>query len=169
MNKSLISKASKKLELLNIVLHNSSLERCDLDPFLYPDTVEQQSMLSISSEEASYSNEDDDFSLFRSYVNFGIRALKVNSEESEEPEILFTLEATFRVDYMLSEELTNEEAEEFSKFNSVHNSWPFWRRHVFDVVQQADLPKLMVPLMRGMAIKSASKKKAKKTTKKKAK
>ena len=137
MNKNLISKAADKLELMNILLHESSLERCELDPLLYPDLIDQQGMLSISFEEASYSNEDEDFNIFRAYVNLGVRAVKSQEKNVEEDEVLFTIESTFRVEYIENEKLTKKEAEEFSKFNSVHNVWPFWRKHVFDEIGRA--------------------------------
>ncbi|MCO6413347.1 MAG: hypothetical protein J5I92_11420 [Thiogranum sp.] len=88
----------------------------------------------------------------------GIRAVKEgDDDEDDEVEIYFTLEATYRVDYNQKKPLSAEEADEFSKFNSVHNVWPFWRQHVFETLRSADLPKLQVPLMRGMVEKKSKK------------
>jgi hypothetical protein len=38
----------------------------------------------------------------------------------------------------------------FAELNSVHNVWPFWRQHVFDIVSRARLPHLNVPLFSGV-------------------
>lgn len=165
MKKQLIESAAKKLELINITLHESNLKRGEQDPFNYSADVTQQSMLNVTSEEISYSTDGDDLNLFRSFINLGIRAIRDDSDS----EVYFTVEATFRVDYMLDGTLTNEEANEFSNFNSVHNVWPFWRQYVFEVVRAAELPQLIVPLMRGINVNRKGKKKSskKKTSKNK--
>ena len=160
MNEDIIASATNKLELLNIVLHETSLERSgDIDPLAYPPDITQQGMLSVKAEEVSYESKDEAINIFRTYVNFGLRAVheKDSDDKDDNVEIYFTLEATYRIDYNQIEPLSDEEADEFSKFNSVHNAWPFWRQHVFETVRSADLPRLQVPLMRGMIQKKKKK------------
>lgn len=168
MDKKVILSATDKLELLNIVLHESNFIRdSDMDPFTYPSDIDQQNMMSVSTEELSYDTSNDTLDIFRSYVSLGLRGVTLTGNDENEVEILFTIEATFRVDYLLKESLLENEAKEFSEFNSVHNVWPFWRNYVFDTLRAADLPKLNVPLMRGMNVNKKGKKKIskKKTSK----
>ena len=155
MKKKVIETAASKLELMGITLDESSLIRGEEDPLTYPSVVTQQSMMNVSAECISYNSDDKNIDIFRSYVHLGIRAVK--EEESEEKEVFFAVEATYRVDYMLNDSLSDDEATEFSQFNSVHNVWPFWRQYVFETVRNADLPPLVVPLMRGVNIANAKK------------
>ncbi len=161
MDKALITSATGKLELLNIVLHEARLFRNKkIDPLAYPADLRQQFKTVIHSEELSFetpNKSDDKINLFRVYVELGARAIseraaKRSTKNKSSPKIYFTVEATFRVDYLMKDKLTKNEAEEFSNFNAVHNVWPFWREHMLHSLRAAELPHLNVPLMRGMAI-----------------
>lgn len=66
-----------------------------------------------------------------------------------EPEVLNTIEANFIVEYAMKGQPSDESLAAFAKFNSVHNVWPFWRQHVFDIVQRGSLPKVDIPLFSG--------------------
>lgn len=163
MNKNVIASASSKLELLTIALHECSLVRNkDEDPFSYPRDLGQQSMLKVKSEKLNYESGNESIDILRCYVSLGIRAAKAPPKAQEEAaedksssavEVYYTIEATYRVDYKITEALTKDEVEEFSNFNSVHNTWPFWRHHVFETLRLAELPPLRIPLMRGVNIK----------------
>jgi len=158
MNNELIAAASEKLELHNVVLHETTLVReDDKDPLSYPIDLGQQGMLSVNYQEITYGSEDDVHDVFRAFVILGLRAVKELEDNDEDVDIYFSLEAVYRVDYLLKEKLSDEEAEEFAQFNSVHNVWPFWRQHVFETLRSAELPRLNVPLMRGMVGKKKKK------------
>ena len=155
MNHDLIKSATKKLELVNIVLHEAHLARNEeIDPFSPLPEYKQQSMLAINSEDVTYTTKDEkNIDILRSYVNCGIRVLDKDSDDTEEIDdqtIFFIIEATFRVDYLVKKKLTKAEAHEFSQFNSVHNIWPFWRHYVLETTRTADLPHIVIPLMRGI-------------------
>jgi len=157
MNNELIASALEKLELHNVVLHETTLVRSeDKDPLDYPIDLEQQGMLSVNSQELTYESEKDVHDIFRTFVNIGLRAVK-EIEGDEEVDVYFSIEAVYRVDYLQKEKLTDKEGEEFSQFNSVHNVWPFWRQHVFETLRSAELPRLNVPLMRGIISKKKKK------------
>lgn len=146
MNTDIITQAISKLKLLDIVLHESKLARApDEDPLLYPSNLAQQNKLSVRTQTITYSDEDaESYNLLRSFVNLGARMVTKDDDKKE----LFKIEATFRVDYLILKDLTEEEIEEFSIHNSVHNVWPFWRQYVFQTVQTAHLPQLNIPLRR---------------------
>ncbi|MEO8460730.1 MAG: hypothetical protein ABI451_09395, partial [Dokdonella sp.] len=66
-----------------------------------------------------------------------------------EPAIYFLIEAAFLVEYDVTGALEEDAIAAFANFNAVHNVWPFWRQHVFDIVQRARLPQLEIPLFSG--------------------
>ncbi|WP_204353715.1 protein-export chaperone SecB [Salinisphaera orenii] len=70
----------------------------------------------------------------------------VSGDEAEDTEI-FKIEADFLAEYDVSSCPSEEAAEAFAEYNAVHNVWPFWRQHVFDLVQRGRLPNLEIPLL----------------------
>ena len=83
-------------------------------------------------------------------VQLGTRLLMGSDEPDEEPvAVQFEVEADYLVRYSVSEDLDDASLDAFATFNAVHNVWPFWRQHVFDIVQRAKLPPLEVPLFSG--------------------
>jgi hypothetical protein len=79
-------------------------------------------------------------------VTLGTRVVADN--EAAEP-VYFVIEAEFLVEYEVTHALGEEAVKSFAHFNGVHNVWPFWRQHVFDIVQRARLPHLDIPLFAG--------------------
>jgi hypothetical protein len=93
-------------------------------------------------------------------VKFGVRlvrepeeapASEPESEGVDEPdlEVLVRIQANYIVQYEMVAEPSEESLQAFGKFNAVHNVWPFWRQHVFDIVQRGSLPKVDIPLFSG--------------------
>ena len=78
-------------------------------------------------------------------------ASEPESEGVDEPdlEVLVRIQANFIVQYEMLAEPSEESLQAFAKFNAVHNVWPFWRQHVFDIVQRGSLPKVDIPLFSG--------------------
>jgi Uncharacterized protein conserved in bacteria (DUF2188) len=66
--------------------------------------------------------------------------------EESEP---YTVVAQFRLTYALegAGELTDNDFEQFAHWNAVFNAWPYWREHVFSVINRAQLPRFIVPVM----------------------
>lgn len=175
MNPDIIKSAGKKLKLLDIVIHDSRFSRNSaFDPLSYPVKFIQQASVGGKSELVVYENGSKKADrIFRNFITFAIKATtEKNEDEGTKEEELFIIEATFRLDYSILVDLDEKEAIEFSRFNTTHNAWPFWRQFVFQTVNDAHLPKLDVPLMLGIEIteptskKMASKKTRKKTKKK---
>lgn len=78
-------------------------------------------------------------------------ASKPEGEGVDEPdlEVLVRIQANYIVQYEMLAEPSEESLQAFAKFNAVHNVWPFWRQHVFDIVQRGSLPKVDIPLFSG--------------------
>jgi len=68
----------------------------------------------------------------------------------DKTKVYFGVEATYLVIYELVSPLSEEALKAFADFNVVHNVWPFWRQHVFDLIGQARLPELQIPLFAGV-------------------
>jgi hypothetical protein len=172
MDKELLASAAEKLEIIDIVLHESSLMRNKLfDPQICSsiENVKQQNMLNLSAEDVVYKDDGEKTNIFRTYIELGIRAIVDDEEPNkpiEESPVLFTVEAVYRVDYLRSKKISKEEAAEFLKYNTVHNVWPFWRQHVFQTTKTANLPSLSIPLFRRTQEKVSKKSRKKLSTKK---
>lgn len=93
--------------------------------------------------------EEETRPMLRVLVALGVRS--ICKEEGRDDEILYSLEATFAVDYFVIEPPEPAALEDFVKFNCVHNAWPFWRQHVFDIFKRASLPVPTVPFFPGRA------------------
>ncbi|MNM24913.1 hypothetical protein D3C81_353530 [compost metagenome] len=85
--------------------------------------------------------------LLRVLVSMGLRAVDRDGEQDQQ--ILYTLEATFAVDYLIIEAPEVADFVAFVDFNCMHNAWPFWRQHVFDTLKRASLPVVQVPFFAG--------------------
>lgn len=81
-------------------------------------------------------------------VQLGTR-IRLSAEAQSDGALQFEIEADFLVRYQVAEELDESALDVFANFNAVHNVWPFWRQHVFDIVQRGRLPHLDVPLFSG--------------------
>lgn len=81
-------------------------------------------------------------------VHLGTRV--VSDVAEGEPDIYFRIEAKFLVEYEMTSTLEEDAIKAFAEYNAVHNAWPFWRQHVYDIVQRSRLPHLDVPLFPGI-------------------
>lgn len=151
MDKKVIQSAAAKLDLLDIYLWDSVFKRGgSVDARGYPQTPEQQSRLSVETQELTLKEGKHTLDLLRILVTLGIRGVPEDKDEPTERDVFFTIEATFAAEYLIADSLSEEETGEFSKHNAVHNVWPFWRHHVFSIVNSANLPRINVPLLRGV-------------------
>ncbi|HAI58916.1 MAG TPA: hypothetical protein DCM32_03455 [Xanthomonadaceae bacterium] len=82
-------------------------------------------------------------------VELGTRVLANEVAEDGTKAVVVEIDARFLVLYETQQTVGEEAMEIFAKLNAVHIVWPFWRQHVFDLVQRAQLPKLEIPLLAG--------------------
>ena len=81
-------------------------------------------------------------------IALGVRLDKSKAKQVK-PQTYVKIEADFLVLYEVKSKLSVAELKAFSQFNAAHNVWPFWRQHVADIVQRANLPKINIPLFSG--------------------
>lgn len=151
----LIKQATEALRLQDILLHQSSLAR----PSPFPDqseaSAEQQSRVSVRLERLDPDSAGSEApSLMQCSVHLGTRLVATDDEKTEvDAPVYVEIQAEYRLTYEITVEDLGEEAmTAFAEFNIIHNVWPFWRQHVFDLVQRGGLPKLEVPLFAGIKL-----------------
>ena len=144
MDKELIAQASENLKLLDIVLYESGFKQ-----FVGShDQVQlgQQNKLAVRAELGEAVNHQNNaINFFRVFVDLGIRVNDISNPEAE-PQLLYQIEATFRIDYERTNNVDEKALTEFAHCNAVSNIWPFWRQFVFSTTNQAHLPCPDIPL-----------------------
>jgi len=144
MDRELIQQACEYLKLLDIVLFESDFKRFAESHNQLK--LGQQNKLSVRAETGeAIDNDNSSINIFRVFVELGVRVNDLSNQEAK-PELLYQIEATFRVDYELKDDVSEESLKEFAHFNAVHNVWPFWRQFVFSTTNQAHLPCPEIPL-----------------------
>lgn len=79
-------------------------------------------------------------------VELGVR---ITAAPKEDAAIYVEIEADFIASYDVTARVSDESIQAFATFNAVHNVWPFWRQHVFDIVNRAHLFHIDIPLFSG--------------------
>jgi hypothetical protein len=155
---SLIRAATPNLKLRSIVLHSSLFER-PTSPDSDEVEVVQQHRREISYASGHEMEGDTRIDLLQVRVLLGTRVVadpgepgdeEARQEADQEGPVYFRVEAEFMAEYRILDEVAPEALRAFAEFNAVHNIWPFWRQHVFDIVQRGELPKLEVPFFAGL-------------------
>ncbi len=145
MQKALIAKAIPNLALENIVLHESRLER----PGSLPADGESKVGTQYRRGVGFNIEKSSDPALLFVKVDLGVRLVDASDLNDSDPIVYVVIEADYVLIYRMLGELDDESITEFAEANSVHNAWPFWRHHVFDIVQRGNLPKIDIPLYQG--------------------
>lgn len=143
----LIREATASLRLRDIVLFQSHLFRAGAPPEVDDLIALQQHKRGV---QLAIDEDRSDHALPRQLqviVSLGERV--IDNLESDDPKVYFGIEADYLVIYDLVTDVSDDALKAFADFNSVHNVWPFWRQHVFDLVAQARLPQLQIPLFSG--------------------
>ena len=97
-----VRRASKKLELREIVLHTASLVRGEgnIEPSLYPYSVRQRSEVKSNAERVLFLDKDDtEIPVLRAYVRLKVSGFDSDTDGDDKP--LFTVNAEYRVDYVI--------------------------------------------------------------------
>ena len=143
----LIGEATTALKLRDIVLFESRLFRSGAPPDVGDLLALQQHKRGVRFTVGDAAGDGSEERELQVLVSLGERV--VENVESEKPKVYFGIEADYLVIYELVAEVSEDALKAFSEFNSVHNVWPFWRQHAFDLVAQARLPQLQIPLFSG--------------------
>jgi hypothetical protein len=144
-DKELIAQAAAALRIRDIMLNQSSFMR-PTPPPVDADSIQVNQLTKQTVEYVigEFPGEEGKSSrLLQVIVGLGVRVVGMQPEEAP---VFFEIEADFLVEYDLKAEVSEAAIKAFADNNSVHNVWPFWRQHLFDVVSRGRLPHLEVPL-----------------------
>jgi hypothetical protein len=143
----LIRQATDSLKLRDVVLFESRLFRAGAPPNLDEIVGLQQHKRGVRFTLGESSDAADSTQELHVIVSLGERV--VDDAISDEPKVYFGIEADYLIIYDIVTEVSEDALKAFADYNSVHNVWPFWRQHVFDLVAQARLPRLEIALFSG--------------------
>ncbi len=150
--KQLIERAIGALKLRDVILHEARFRRPVPTPEQSQELEARQQFKRAVKFKLGEAPADPETAavvkLLQVYVELGLR---ITADQDENPPIYFEIEADFMVEYQVNAEIDGDAIKAFADFNSVHNVWPFWRQHVYDVVSRGRLPHLDVPLFSGIA------------------
>lgn len=140
-DKKLIEEATASLKLLDIMLIGSHFSR----PEDFPLPGDSQFSKLEKRVIGFLTEEHNQQTILMVKLGLGVRLVDHNDNER----VYTQIEADFLALYLIESTLTDSHFQAFSEFNSLHNVWPFWRQHVFDIVQRGRLPTIDIPLMAG--------------------
>ncbi|WP_157092176.1 protein-export chaperone SecB [Thioalkalivibrio nitratireducens] len=145
----LLQQAVAGLRLHDIVLYESHFVHGEPFPEAEELAAVQQHKRGVSYRVTAFGSEEAAGKRLQVVVSLGERV--VDDDSKDEPTIYFGVEAEYMVIYELVTDVSDEALHAFSNLNAVHNVWPFWRQHVFDLIGKARLPPLQIPLFSGGA------------------
>jgi preprotein translocase subunit SecB len=144
-DRELISQATAALRIRDVMLNRCSFSRPSPPPSsgdsIQTELLTKQTVQYVLGEASDSGGQN--IKLLQVVVELGIR---IAGMETEGAPVYFEIEADFLVEYERVAELNDAAIKIFADYNSVHNVWPFWRQHVFDVVSRGRLPHLNIPL-----------------------
>lgn len=143
---------SECFELLDLALWTTSLHRnIEYQVALHEGKCAVQSRRSVRADKLTVQLEkaSPEMEMLRVYVTLGLRVVVPSDSDADVKEVIHALEATFAAEYAIKKEPSERDFERFVNFNAVHNIWPFWRQHVFDIFRRASLPVPRVPFFPG--------------------
>lgn len=147
-HRELIEQAISALTLRDIMLYESAFRRpspppTDTNSIEAKQETKRQVKFVIGS---AIEDGGVNIKLLQVFVELGVR---VSGLQEQDPPVYFEIEADFMVEYQIKSDVSQDAIKAFADLNSVHNVWPFWRQHIFDVTSRARLPHLEVPLFSG--------------------
>jgi preprotein translocase subunit SecB len=140
----LLQQAISALQLRDIMLNECSFKRPNPPPPA-SDSIKARQLTkqTVTFVVGEVEQAERRIKLLQVIVALGIRIAALHAKNRP---IYFEIEADFLVEYEVKAKLSEAAIKAFADANSVHNVWPFWRQHVFDIVSRARLPHLQVPL-----------------------
>ncbi len=147
MNTDLIQQVVNDLSVMDVYLVEFSFQpHSDYYPRFLPEEEDLgfQDKLVVTSKTLSVGQNGDEQYIFLTEASLGKRVVHT-AAENEVP--LFSIEATFRAEYLMSRsDLDKKALKEFATYNGLHTIWPFWRQFVYDMMPRMRLPIPEIPL-----------------------
>lgn len=101
----------------------------------------------IESNLIEIKDSEQPVAIFRVYIDVGARLVLLENEMDEHP--IAQIEASYRVDYRVTEPaLIDDKAalDAFALENASYHLWPYWREYVMSQSLRMNLPKIALPV-----------------------
>lgn len=144
-----VKAATESLKLRDIQLFGARFERPTMIFASEELRARQEHMRGVAYVVGDVELNGESHKILQITVRLGTRI--VNDVTDADAAVYFLIEADFLVEYEVMNALEDSAIAAFANYNAVHNAWPFWRQHVFDIVSRARLPHLEIPLFAGTA------------------
>jgi hypothetical protein len=148
--KASLREATTQLKLIDVVLVEARLSRPQGTAALsWAGEALQEHKRAVSYGKGDGEIDGRALTMANFEIELGTRVVKKDSAGDTQRHVVVEIEARFLVLYEVGQAISDEAMALFAKINAVHIVWPFWRQHVFDLVQRAHLPRLEIPLLAG--------------------
>lgn len=138
------------LKLRDVVLLDAKLVRpMGIEAFSYKGDAIQEHKRAVQYGQGDGEIDGRAVTLATFEVELGTRVVRKEVVGDAAKDVIVEIDARFLVLYEIGQPISEEAMDLFAKLNAVHIVWPFWRQHVFDLVQRAHLPRLEIPLLAG--------------------
>ena len=133
-----VGRVASRVEIFSIELLASSFDRADDGPLPEEFGGEFVPEIGVGGIEAAVSADGSTLGCVANFV--------ATFDEDPEP---YSAYARFRLLYSIEEgpQLDPSDVRQFAEWNAVFNAWPYWREYVSSVVNRAQLPRFVVPVM----------------------
>jgi hypothetical protein len=130
------------LRLKDIVLHAARFSQ----PTLFDGKVDAHEFVKRAVGYQRTPGDKGSYESLEVHVELGER---ITAAPNAKAAIYVEIEADFIASYEIRAKVSDEAIKAFAAYNAVHNVWPFWRQHVFDIVNRAHLFHIDIPLFSG--------------------
>jgi len=141
------SKVRDKVTLVNIIL-NKSILKVSRDAHLLYEEENSNRIISQTRKGVNIIETKPVGTIFWVDCFFGFRDV-IENKKTKDVEVLFTLEATFKLTYELRNRnhITKNDVASFGVLNGPYNAWPYWREFHQNTMLRAGLPPIILDLM----------------------
>lgn len=145
-----IKQVATRIEIADVELIDLHFERVDngANATTLPSDL-SPTALGVAVNEWKFSEDGDSFACVISFRTFFHEA--ESGEEVEESEEPYTVISSFRLKYTVRSKpeggFSDYQMEQFINWNGVFNVWPYWRELLTNIIERAQLPRYIVPVL----------------------
>jgi len=149
-DKASLRSTATQLTLVDIVLLDARLSRpIGMDAFNWSGAAHQEHKRAVRFGQGEGEVDGRPVTTATFEIELGTRVVTRGDGDGPVRDVIVEIEARFLVLYEVDGAISEDAMALFARLNAVHIAWPFWRQHVFDLVQRAHLPRLEIPLLAG--------------------
>lgn len=146
MSNSKLQKAIENLKIADLYVRDL-VSKChdDFDP-KYADMNDVAIQTKHMVTKSDVVQNDDGDTLFRVFVEVGVKWVNEGEQEQIDVDYLAWIEAAFVAEYDIIGQLDDECLGEFALKNVSYHVWPYWRELLTSQCDRMRLPRLLLPM-----------------------